>query len=67
MGKVEFSGFEYFGLKTSIPPEIKGRSSGAQFGPESSVHYLSAKYTPYRINVSHLHLLEYAPIVCTWT
>jgi len=34
MDKGEFSGFEYIGSKTKILPDMKGRSSGAQFGPK---------------------------------
>lgn len=40
MGRIEFWDLNIFGIKTQIPPEIKGRSSGAQLGPEWSVYYL---------------------------
>jgi len=40
MGKVNFRDLNIFGLKAKVPPEIKGRSSGAKFGTESSVCYL---------------------------
>jgi len=45
MGKIEFRDLNIFGLKAKMSSEIKGRSSGAQFGTKWSVYYLRNIHT----------------------